>query len=336
VAVRLKDVAARAGVSIKTVSNVVHDYEHVAADTRARVQRAIEELGYRPNLSARNLRAGRSGLIALAVPELVSPYFAELTAAVIAAAREHAITVLVEDTGGDADTELRIASGLGTPLLDGVILSPLRLDKAALLARPRAVPLVLLGERDYELACDHVLMDSVAAAREATAHLVGLGRRRIAALGAQADPRMATARQRLRGYADALADAGLPADPALTPPVVSYHRADGAAGLHRLLALADPPDAVLCFNDLLALGVLRAAYECGLRVPQDLAVVGIDDIEEASYAIPSLTTIAPDRAGLAREAVAALVARITGGPGEPARRLVGHRLIIRESTAGRG
>lgn len=331
--VRLKDVAGHAGVSIKTVSNVVRGEGRVAEATRQRVLRSLDELGYRPNASARHLRTGRSGIIALAVPELGGPYFAELAAAVIAAAKARSYTVLIEETGGDPEEELRIASGGGEPMIDGVLLSPLALDQAALAARSRALPLVLLGERDYAVAADHVLIDNVAAAREATAHLLGLGRRRVAAIGAQRGAATATAHQRLRGYQEALFAAGVPYDPALTPYVAAYHRADGAAAMAALLDLPDRPDAVFCFNDLLAAGAIRTAADRGLAVPADVAVVGFDDIEQCRYAVPSVTSIAPDKEGLARLAVDALLRRVADGAEQPGEVLhASYRLMVRESS----
>lgn len=330
---RLKDVAEAAGVSVKTVSNVVNGAEHVAAGTRTRVQAAIDALGYHPNLTARRLRTGRSGVIALAFPELPSPYFAELAVEVIAAARRHGCTVLMDDTAGDPNAELRIASGLGDPMIDGVILSPLGLDQNELARRDRRVPLVLLGEADFGLVCDHVHIDNVAAAREAVEHLVVSGRRRIAAIGWQDPTPRATAQQRMTGYRQALAGAGLPLEPALWPPVRAYSRPDGAAAMRRLLKLPTRPDAVFCFNDLMALGALRALYEAGLRVPEDVALVGFDDVEEAEYAVPSLTTVAPDKTAIAEAAVDALLYRISEGCAQPGRLIQpGHRLVVRESS----
>jgi DNA-binding LacI/PurR family transcriptional regulator len=334
---RLKDVAEAAGVSVKTVSNVVNGTVHVAAATREKVQAAIDALGYHPNVAARKLRTGRSGVIALAFPELPSPYFAELAVEVIAAARRHGVTVLMDDTAGDPRAELRIASGLGDPMIDGVILSPLGLDQHELAARERQIPLVLLGEADLGLVCDHVHIDNVAAAREAVRHLIAAGRRRVAAIGWQDPSPRATAQQRMTGYRQALAEAGLPAEPALCPPVRAYFRPDGAAAMRRLLKLPQRPDAVFCFNDLMALGALRAIHEAGLRVPHDIALVGFDDVEEAEYAIPSLTTVAPDKTGIAEAAVDALLHRIADGYGEPGRLIQpGHRLVIRESSGGSG
>jgi DNA-binding LacI/PurR family transcriptional regulator len=330
---RLKDVAERAGVSIKTVSNVVRGEARVAEQTRQRVLRAVAELGYQPNASARHLRTGRSGIIALAVPELVAPYFAELAAEVIAAAKKHGCTVLIEDTGGDPEEELRIACGLSDPLIDGVLLSPLGLDEAMLADRERRVPIVLLGEQPYRIPADHVLIDNSAAAREATEHLLRLGRRRIAVIGQPPGRAHATTVQRMHGFLTALHAAGVPHDPRLVPDTWAFTRADGASAMRVLLALDERPDAVFCFSDLLASGAMRAAHEHGLRVPEDLAVVGFDDIQEARYGVPSLTTVSPDRSEIAELAVEALLRRITTGAEAPYRRLTaGYELVVREST----
>ncbi|MFJ6699382.1 LacI family DNA-binding transcriptional regulator [Streptomyces sp. NPDC091272] len=334
VGTRLKDVAERAGVSIKTASNVVRGQGRVGDHTRERVLRAVAELGYQPNTSARHLRTGRSGIIAFAVPDLTAPYFAELAAQVITAAKKRGRTVLIEDTRGDPAEELRIACGLSDPLIDGVLLSPLGLDQAALAARERHIPLVLLGEQSYELPVDHVLIDNAAAARRATEHLLSLGRRRIAAVGRPAGPVYATTDQRMYGYLTALHDAGVPHDPRLVPDTPAFSRPAGAAAVRTLLALDAPPDALFCFNDQLAAGALRAAHEHGLKIPDDLAVVGFDDVEEARFSVPSLTTIAPDKKGIAELALDALLRGIDAdgqGP-SPVLHFADFELMVREST----
>lgn len=332
---RLKDVAERAGVSVKTVSNVVNGYQHVRPATRARVEQAIAELNYRPNLSARNLRKGRTGMIALAVPELDIPYFAELARHVVDAAAEQGWTVLIDQTGGTREQERVVASGLGGHLIDGLIISPLALT-AADLADLDGIPMVLLGERVDHGPADHVVVDNVAAAREITAHLIGLGRRRIAAIGSQRTAEGASARLRLAGYRAALADAGIRYDERLVAPAPVWHRADGAAAVRGLLAAGVRPDAVFCFNDTLALGALRALHEEGLRVPVDVAVAGFDDIEDGRFSIPTLSTIAPDKERIGRLAVELLVGRIEGDRSAPPRELAApYRLEPRESTLGR-
>ena len=335
----LKDVALRAGVSVRTVSNVVNNYVYVAEETRARVQAAIDELGYRPNLLARNLKLGRSKIIGLVVPELDVPYFAELARLIIHEARVAGYMVLIDHTDGDEqrERELVVDEARGVNF-DGLIVSPLALTEAQLAARRSSAPVVLLGERLFSSGADHVAIDNVLAAREATAHLVSLGRTRIAAIGAQSG---GTGALRFRGYQEALAEAGIAVDESLVISVRYYHRADGAAAMARLLELPEPPDAVFCFSDLLALGAQRVALARGLSVPRDLAIVGFDDIEDGRYATPTLTTISPDKAEIARAAVRQILVRIASedaaAAAVPPREIdAPFRLLVRESTLGPG
>lgn len=330
---RLSDVAARAGVSVKTVSNVINDYPHITARTRAKVQAAIEALDYTPNVSARSLRKGRSDFIALAIPEMASPYFAELGAAISRAAKKRGITVLIDQTEGEAAAEKLVLGGMRGQLIDGIIFSPITTAPAKIDLTDTAKPLVLLGERHAGGTLDHVAVDSVQASFDATAHLISIGRRRIAAIGVGGGA--GTGAVRRKGYRKALKAAGLPHDPALELAGTGYHREDGASSMRELLALPEPPDAVFCFNDLLAIGALRTLAEAGLSVPRDVAVVGFDDIEDGRYHSPSLTTISPDMDWLAEQAVGLLLDRIAG-TGEVARRdlTVPYTLQIRESTAG--
>jgi DNA-binding LacI/PurR family transcriptional regulator len=334
---RLKDVAVLADVSVKTVSNVVNDYPYVRATTRARVQEAIEQLGYRPNIAARNLRSGRSGVIALAVPELDAPYFAELAHHVVGAAMERGWTVLVDETGQTPhralrDRERSAVAGIRGQLIDGVILSPLALDEADL-ARYGSVPLVLLGERLGSHLADHVAINNSAAAATATQHLLDIGRRRIGVIGTQPPPFGHSARQRLQGYRAALRAAGIRYDESLVVPAPEWRRADGLTGVRQLLALPRPPDALFCLNDLLALGAVRGLSEAGVRVPEDVAVVGFDDIEESRFSVPTLTSVSPDKAAIAGEAVAHLARRLAGGAAStPEEVTVGYTLEVRESS----
>jgi len=338
VAVRLLDVAQHAGVSVKTVSNVVHGYVHVRPETRIRVQAALDELGYRPNLSARSLRRGRSGLVALAVPALDVPYFAELASAVVAAAGELGWTVLVDQTDGVAEREREVASGLRGHLIEGLILSPMALQSGDLRRTERDTPLVLLGERISDGAIDHVAIDNVEAARTATEHLVDLGRRGIAAIGYQSEDRSSSGVAALRriGYEQVLTDRGLERRPHWTPDVPSYGRVEGAAAMAGILDSGDPPpDAVFCFADVLALGALHELARRGLGVPEDVAVIGFDDIEDGRFSRPTLSTIAPDKTAIARTAVDMLHDRITDHSVLPAREIrVPFELVPRESTLG--
>jgi DNA-binding LacI/PurR family transcriptional regulator len=329
----LKDVALLAGVSMKTVSNVVNDYPFVTPQTREKVRQAIDALDYRPNLSARLLRGGRTGLIALAVPEISMPYFAELAEAVVQQAKTHGWTVLIDQTRGDRDTERNVAEGIKSHLVDGLIVSPLTLTAADIENRRATTPLVLLGERLTNAPVDHVTIDNVAGARTATEHLLGLGRTRVAAVGSQ--PRVAggTSALRLKGYRQALRRAGVPYDKALVAPVTDYHRVDGARAMQALLD-GPRPDAVFCFNDTLALGAVRTLLSKGYRVPDDVAVVGFDDIDEADFSTPTLTTVAPDKAQIAELALGLLDRRIAHSDAGPREATANFTLVVRESTTG--
>jgi DNA-binding LacI/PurR family transcriptional regulator len=336
VGVSLKDIAKRAEVSLATVSNVVNGYRPVSEETRQRVQQAIDELGYTPNLSARHLRHGRTGIISLAIPELMNPYFAEVAGAAIAEARNHGFTVLTNYTDGDREKELELVDGFRERIIDGIVISPVRLERQDLLDRKSDVPLVLIGESVYDVPYDHIAIDNVAASHTAVQHLVSLNRHRIAFIGVHPDANRQPAHLRLRGYQEAIAAAGLPYDPTLVTATHQFGREDGFVGMRALLALPKPPDAVFAYNDLIAIGAMHAIVQADLRVPDDIAVMGFDDIEDGRFSNPSLTTIAPDKERIGRLAVSKLIARIAGKPVDPPRDTQPpFRLVTRESTLGR-
>ncbi|MFC7343457.1 LacI family DNA-binding transcriptional regulator [Saccharopolyspora griseoalba] len=333
-AMSLKDVAARAGVSVKTVSNVLNDRPHISARTRERVQQAVQELDYRPHPAAKLLKNGRTGIIALAVPDIELPYFAELAGAVQRAAERFDRTVLLDQTGGDPDKELLVAKGFRAHLIDGLILSPLSLRPEQVRACASSRPTVLLGERFYDAEVDHIAIDNVAAGRQAVEHLLAQGRRRIAMIG-EDDFYAGPVTLRKQGYAEALAAAGIPLDPALILHAGRFRRADGMRAMDELLAAGTPFDAVFAFNDTLALGAMRSLADHGLRVPEDVAVVGFDDIEEGRFSTPRLTTVSPDKDGIAELALSRLTGRLSGElTEEPGFAAAAHRLEVRESSAG--
>ncbi|MFJ6903379.1 LacI family DNA-binding transcriptional regulator [Streptomyces griseoluteus] len=332
---RIKDVAEYAGVSPKTVSNVINNFEHVSDRTREAVREAIDALGYRVNIAGRQLRQGRTGMITLAVPELDVAYFSELAKHVMTEADRHGRTVLLHQTGGSRERELAALHGFDAQFSDGIILSPLALRPQDLATRDRRLPVVLLGERPAEGSTDHVAIDNVRAAREATEHLLARGRRRIAVVGGRVRGRQGTDRLRTDGHRAALKAAQVPFDSDLVIGVDAYHWRDGARAAAALLEQRMPPDALLCLNDHLALGALRALHEKNVSVPKDMDVVGFDDIEASRFSVPTLTTVAPDKKEIARAAVALLVDRIDDPDGGPLQdHVVGHEVIVRESTGG--
>ena len=329
-AVTMHDVAHRAGVSIKTVSNVVNDYPHVRAETRRRVQEAIDFLGYRLNTTARNLRQGRTGMIGLALPELSLPYFAELADSVMRAAEERGVVVLLEQTGAQRERELQALDSPQRRLTDGLLFSPLALEPEETERLEVDYPMVLLGERMFG-PVDHVTMANVEASRAATLHLVERGCRRIAVIGAHPGETMGSARLRFDGYRQALAEAGLPFDPDLVADAGLWHRSTGAAAMSRLLDAGTAFDGVFGMNDALALGALHVLHSRGVSVPRDVAVMGFDDIDDARYSEPLLSSVAPGREQIARTAVDMLLERIEGSTVEPRRVVASFEIVARES-----
>ncbi|MEV7133718.1 LacI family DNA-binding transcriptional regulator [Arthrobacter sp. NPDC093128] len=334
-AATLHDVARVAGVSFKTVSNVINNHPHVRDTTRARVEEAIAALGYRPNLTARSLRSGHTGAITLALPQLSLPYFAELADSVIEAAAKHGLVVLIEQTGADRGRELEVMASPRLKMSDGLIFSPLELGQEDVDLIKAEVPIVLLGERIFNSKSDHVTMQNVAAARAATEHLLSLGRTRIAVVGAHQGEVIGSAGLRLRGYREALAARNIPYDDGIVAYVRDWHRSNGAAAMHDLLDRGAPFDAVFGLNDTLAQGAVRVLQEAGYRVPDDVAVIGFDDLDETRYSLPTLSTVDPGRAEIAETAIKLLMERIKNPDAGPPREVESaFRIVPRESTVG--
>lgn len=333
----MHDVARIAGVSIKTVSNVVNEFEHVRPATRQRVQDAIAQLGYRPNLSARGLRSGRSGVIALLIPDLRNAYFAELADSVMRAAAKRNLAVFIQQIGGDRDAEIEALRGERMTAVDGILYSVLALGEDDIDLLRISTPLVLLGESIFNAPNDHVTMENVEGLRAATEHLISVGCRRIVALGVHPGEVIGSAGLRLDGYREALEHAGIAYDEDLLCVSRSWHRADGASAMRDYLARGIPFDGVVSFNDAMALGAMRVIQESGLRVPDDVAIIGFDDIDETRYSLPTLSTIDPGRDEIAETAVRLLTERIDerGEPSPPRLLAPASRVVQRESTTRR-
>jgi DNA-binding LacI/PurR family transcriptional regulator len=330
----MRDVALHAGVSPKTVSNVMNGYPYIREATRLKVLASIESLGYEMNLSARNLKSGRTGIIGLAVPRLNLPYFAELADSVIDAAEKHGLTVMIEQTGAVRDRELAALARPRGHLVDGLLFSPLGLGPDDAEQLRISTPMVLLGERIFHGPVDHVMIDNVAGTRAAVEHLLTLGRRRIAVIGTHPGELVGTAAIRYDAYLAALTDAGVKPVNKLALPACPWHRADGADAMEKLVASGAKFDAVLGLNDSLALGAIRVLSRHGYRIPDDVAVAGFDDIDESRFSTPTLTTVDPGRAEIATTAVELLVERMAGDESAQREIIAPFELHRRESTVG--
>lgn len=328
----MRDVAEHAGVSLSTVSHVVNRTRHVSDDVRQRVIHAMDELDYRPNELARSLRRGQSNTIGLILPDSANPYFAEIGQSIELAAFENGYSVILCNTEGDVGREDLYVDVLRKKQVDGIIFVAAgeRSDSVRDLLK-RSFPVVLIDRQlpDIELAAVHV--DNYGAGHEATRHLIELGHTRIACITGPHN--ITPSADRVTGYLAALQEAGLSIDEDLIE-TGSFRANSGYSATLKLLQQPDPPTAIFACNDMMAIGVLRAAAETGRRVPDDLAIVGFDDIELASYTIPPLTTIAQPIDTMGQQAVEMLVAAV-GDKGHSRRSAVlKAHLVVRASSGG--
>lgn len=331
----VKDVARQAGVSASTVSNVLHDHPYVTAEKRMAVEEAILTVGYRPSIAGRQLRNGRSDILALAIPDLRSPYYAELAHVLNEKALSQGFTVLVDETGGKLEREREIAQGYLNHGIEGVIFCPVSLPLVELENAGANVPIVLLGEHGSHQAFDHIAIDSIASAREATAHLISTGRRQFAFIGYQPDRNTGPGPFRLAGLRAELAAAGIQLDESLVLTASEYTREQGERAATELVKRAGEVDAIICTADLLAIGAMSTLQRNGLSVPHDVAILGWDDSPEGRFSWPSLTTVKHDLDAIAELAMRSILSRMEDDTIAPQEYVVSHKLVVRESTSPR-
>lgn len=328
---RLTDVAKRAGVSPMTVSRVVHGSPMVSAELRARVEAALAETGYLPNALARSLRAGRTGTIALLLPDMTNPFFTTLAQGVETAAREAGVTMFLANSDEDEEEERRLVRVLVQRQVDGLLIVPAGAGAASIrLCLERGVHVVLVDRRPASSDVDIVRADSEAGALELGRLLVGLGHRHTAVLSGPSS--VPTAVDRVAGFRRALVDeAGLP-----EPLVVhgAFTIEAGRAMATGVMGATPRPTAVFAANNFIAIGVLHALDELGLRCPEDVAVVGFDDLPEAMVTFPFLTVAAQPAFEEGRQAVAVLLARLADPARPPQEIVLPTRLVVRRSSGG--
>jgi DNA-binding LacI/PurR family transcriptional regulator len=331
--VSIKDVAERAGVSWKTVSNVVNDRPVVKAATRDRVLAVIDELGYIPNRLGRDLRGGPTRTLSLVVPVLQNPYFARLAERMHVAAEKRGYTVSVEVSMADAEVERAHVFGqVGRPV-DAVIISPSALDRNELLRREDGPRVVLLGEHLLGAkGVSHVAVDNVAAAADVVRHLTEEGYRAPIFLGAESRMR-STGTERLAGFRAASRIAGVEDTNARAIEVPDWTLEHGYEATDRVLDDGLAFDSVVAGNDLLAIGALAALREHGVDVPGQVGVVGWDDVPGAPYLSPPLSSIVPDVEALVS---AALDAALTSDRAASSEHVVPHTLTVRDSSRRTG
>jgi LacI family transcriptional regulator len=327
----IRDIASLAGVSIATVSRVLNDRPDVAPETRAAVLRVVREHGFSTNRGARGLSGGRTGLIGVTLPIVEAAYFAVILSGAAEALYEQDMRMVLCPTRHQHEREVTLLGRLMHGTTDGAVLTLPEESNEELKALQRlGYPFVVVDPR---VALDEGIPAVSAAhasgARAATEHLLELGHRRIAAI--TGPPTWFASTERLNGYRSALAAAGVLPDPELVH-YSDFQEEAGEAAAGRLLDLPEPPTAIFGFNDNLAVGVMRAARARGLRIPDDLSVVGFDDLEQAAIVTPALTTVRQPLAEMGRMAISLLTRIVEGQRLEALQVELATRLIVREST----
>ncbi|MQM24067.1 LacI family DNA-binding transcriptional regulator [Glycomyces albidus] len=330
--VTMSDVARLAGVSKMTVSNVVNNRAGVSEPVRLRVLDAIQQSGYRLNVNARTLKAGRTGVIGLAVPGVDEPYFGMLGSFIIEAARARGFHVAIEQTGASDTGEADAIAQSHKLQFDGLILSAVALDPRDQGHSWGDFPIVMLGERDFGASIDHVGMANEAGTRAATEHLVAQGCTRIANVTGWSLEGVHVVSRRYQGYVDGLAAHGIEVDTSLVA-LSGMTMEDGRRAVRRLHSSGVPFDGVVAVTDTVALGVIRGLADLGLRVPEDVRVIGFDDVPQSPYTTPSLSSVAPDHRWMAEKAVSLIAARIEDPSRPPEEHTAPFELKLRESTA---
>ncbi|MDA0564353.1 LacI family transcriptional regulator [Streptomonospora sp. S1-112] len=331
-------IAEAAGVSIASVSRVFNG-QPVRDSTRRRVLAEAERLGYVPNAVARSLKSNRTDQVAFAVEDIGNPVYLAMLREIQPVLRADGFRLVVHSTGGDPGEEIEVLRGLGRRHADGLVISPIRVTPDLLGALAQAAaPVVVIGSVPPGTPVDNVRADSRTGVRLALRHLLDIGRRRIGFVNGPLDT--VPGERRDAAFRDGMAEAGRPVDEGLVH-VGGFRRETGAEGARRLLAHPHgPPDALLCANDLIALGALDTLRAAGLRVPDDVAVVGMDDTELAAVSWPTLTSVCLGSAERGRRAAGLLLDRLRGAPpaapaaGSARTVTVAPRLVVRASTTG--
>ncbi len=326
----IKDIARLADVSYSTVSRALRDSPLVNRETAEKIRRIAHEFGYAPSAAARSLVTRRTESVGVVVTSIVDPFAAEVVGGIEDAAHEHGFTVLLAESQTNPDREVSAVRLLEERRVDGIIVTSSRVGALymRLLSRMR-VPIVLLNNQHPSEFVHSVMIANTEASQRLVEHLIGLGHRRIAYLGDRFGDQSDT--ERFAGYRQAITESDMAFEPELV--IHGDGRAEGGVtAMDALLALSNPPTAVFCYNDMSALGALRAIRARGLRVPGDISVAGFDDLPIVQYSDPPLTTVRQPMRHMGRMAMDTLFQLLSAADSKHIIKVPGE-LIVRESTA---
>lgn len=329
--VTLEDVARAAKVSISTVSRAISQPGRVGEKTRQRVLQVIDEMGYVPSRVARRLRMdrGHANLIGLVLPDIQNPFFADLARGVEDVAQKHGYAVFLGNSDEDPRKEQHYLEAMRAESVDGVIVPPIsERDEAVAQLSRSGVPVVCVDRRLSIVDTDTVVVDNVRGAYKATDHLIQLGHRRIGFI--EGRPEISTSRERMEGYRRALEEHELPFERALVREGDS-RQASGARLARELLTVSERPTALLVGNNLMTLGALEASHALGLRIPEELAIVGYDDMPWALALNPPLTAVRQPGYEVGQRAMELLLERINNPTRSNTLVLLQPQLVVRRS-----
>jgi len=328
--VSIKDIARLAHVSHPTVSRALQNSPLVNHKTAEKIRRIAEQAGYRPSAVARGLVTRRTKTIGLVVTTVADPFISEVFSGIEQEAHDRGYCVFLAESNADPQREKEVVRSFAERRVDGIIVTSSRVGALYLpLLEEMMVPIVLLNDQHPGAFVHSVMIRNQEGSRAAASHLIGLGHRRIAYLGDQTGYQSDA--ERYAGYREALEAAGIGFTPVLV--VQGDGKPEGGQrAMNQLLAIADPPTAVCCYNDMSALGAMRAIRQRGLRVPEDISVVGFDDLFFASYTQPPMTTVRQPMRRMGQLAMESLFKLMSGDESE-IRIKVDAELIVRESTA---
>jgi LacI family transcriptional regulator len=333
----MKRIAAELGVSITTVSKVLNRQPDIGDATRARVLAKVEELGYRPNAVARSLTLRRTHTLGVVIPDLMHSFFVEIVAGLESVLSDKGYGLLLCSSGEDSGKERRELDMLRARQVDGIVLASVSAsgneDVLRAIGARGGTVLVMIDRDDHpRLSCHRVLTDDDLVGRLASSHLLSLGYRAVAHL---AGPPVAHAQRREAGFRRVMQEHGLDVRPEWVVPS-GFMEADGYRGMQQLLQLDRPVEAVFAANDPAAIGAMKAVWDAGLTVPNDVAIVGAGDIGHGDLLRVPLTTVGWSKEGLGREAANLFLDQIGPHPTGPYRRVViPPQLIVRESCGAR-
>ena len=329
----MKDVAQAAAVSVTTVSHVVNETRYVSEELRERVLQAMDKLNYHPNTLARSLRQGISHTIGLIVPDNANPFFAEIARVIETRGFENGYSCILCNSDSQLEKELTYVSMLVAKQVDGIVFigASSHSEQIALLTE-QAVPVVVADRQLLDSDVDLVLVDNYRGGHLATEHLISQGHRRIGCVTGPSDTTPSA--DRVHGYMDALAAAGLPVDNTLIVKG-DFRYSTGATGASQLLDLTEPPTAIFACNDAMAIACMAVVRERGLAIPDDISIIGFDDVPQAAFTSPPLTTVAQPIEEIGKVATDLLIERMSGSTRPNQRVILDVSLVIRGSCGPR-